>query len=127
MRQFLYWSEQQALDAGITPAQHQLLLAVRGHAAGPPTISEVAGHLLLRHHSVVGLIDRAEKAGLVVRKADKDSQRNVRVHLTAKGARRLAKLAGAHIDELQRVGPDLLPTWSTARRRPGGGRAKTGA
>ena len=31
LRRFLAWSGQQAEAAGITPAQHQLLLAVRGH------------------------------------------------------------------------------------------------
>jgi len=43
LRRFLYWSGQQAEAAGITPAQHQLLLAVRGHP-GPdgPTIGEIA-------------------------------------------------------------------------------------
>jgi hypothetical protein len=31
LRRFLAWSGQQAEAAGITPAQHQLLLAIRGH------------------------------------------------------------------------------------------------
>jgi len=29
LRRFLHWSEQQATGAGLTPAQHQLLLAIR--------------------------------------------------------------------------------------------------
>src|SRR3954449_994537 len=79
LRRFLRWSEDQAAAAGLTPAQHQLLLAVRGHAgAGDPTIGDVADHLLLRHHSVVGLVNRAEAAGLVTRWADADDQRVVR-------------------------------------------------
>src|SRR2546421_4940614 len=69
VRRFLHWSEQLALASGVTPAQHQLLLAIRGHVSGSPTIGEVAGHLLLRHHSVVGLVDRAEQAGLLERRA----------------------------------------------------------
>ena len=53
---------------GITPAQHQLMLAIRGHAGrDAPTIGDVAEALLLRHHSAVGLVDRAVDAGLVVR------------------------------------------------------------
>jgi DNA-binding MarR family transcriptional regulator len=103
LRQFLYWSEQQAFDAGITPAQHQLLLAIRGHAGGTPTIGDVADHLLLRHHSVVGLVDRAERAGLVERRVDADDHRLVRLRLTASGSRRLAALAAAHLDELNRL------------------------
>jgi DNA-binding MarR family transcriptional regulator len=104
LRRFLRWSEQQAQAAGITPAQHQLLLAVRGHPGGPPTLRDIADHLLLRHHSVVGLVDRAEEAGLVTRVGDPDDQRLVRVVLTAKGARVLAALAAEHKEELQRIG-----------------------
>jgi DNA-binding MarR family transcriptional regulator len=104
LRRFLRWSEQQARAAGITPAQHQLLLAVRGHPGGPPTLRDIADHLLLRHHSVVGLVDRAEEAGLVTRVGDPDDQRLVRVELTAEGARVLAALAAEHKEELQRIG-----------------------
>src|SRR5207248_11125818 len=51
---------QQATETGVTPAQHQLLLAIRGHHESEgPTIGDVADALLLRHHSVVGLVDRA--------------------------------------------------------------------
>jgi DNA-binding MarR family transcriptional regulator len=104
LRRFLHWSEQQAIDAGITPAQYQLLLAVRGHVGAAPTIRDAADHLLLRHHSVVGLIDRAELAGLVERRADPGNHRVVRLHLTRLGSRRLATLAAAHLDELKRLG-----------------------
>ena len=31
LRRFLHWSETQARAAGLTPAQHQLLLAIKGH------------------------------------------------------------------------------------------------
>src|SRR4051812_5137739 len=101
LRVFLRWSEDQAGVAGLTPAQHQLLLAVRGHA-GPtdPTVGEVAEHLLLRHHSVVGLVNRAEAAGLVMRWADPSDQRVVRIALTKLGSARLAKLSAAHLEEL---------------------------
>ena len=34
LRRFLHWSEEQAVAVGLTPAQHQLLLAIRGQA-GP--------------------------------------------------------------------------------------------
>jgi DNA-binding MarR family transcriptional regulator len=107
LRRFLHWSEQQALDAGITHAQYQLLLAVRGHPGGTPTVGEVADHLLLRHHSVVGLIDRAEAAALVERRPDRDDHRLVRLRLTATGARVLRRLAGSHLDELRRRPPTL--------------------
>ncbi len=105
LRRFLHWSEEQARNSGLTPAQHQLLLAVRGNPnpAGP-TIGEIADHLLLRHHSAVGLIDRAVDAGLITRRHDEHDGRAVRIQLTARGARLLESLAAAHLEELQRVG-----------------------
>ena len=73
LRRFLSWSGQQAEAAGLTPAQHQLLLAVRGHPdRRGPTVGEIAGYLLVRHHSAVELIDRAVAAGLVSRQTDSE-------------------------------------------------------
>src|ERR671934_579401 len=82
LRRFLRWSEQQARKVGLTPAKHQLLLAIRGHPdpAGP-TIGEIADYLVLRHHSAVGLIDRAARDGLVRRTSDSTSKSVVRVTL----------------------------------------------
>ena len=88
LRRFLRWSERQAEAAGLTPAQHQLLIAIRGHPdARGPTITEVATYLLLRHHSAVGLTDRAESAGLVSRRQDPHKLTTVQLRLTTKGAR----------------------------------------
>lgn len=104
LRRFLRWSEEQARSAGVTPAQHQLLLSIRGHPDGPPTLGDISAHLLLRHHSVVGLVDRAQAAGLVSRTGDPDDQRVVRVRLTEQGARTLAALTAEHKEELERIG-----------------------
>ncbi|HVB52738.1 MAG TPA: DUF488 family protein [Candidatus Acidoferrales bacterium] len=112
LRHFERWSEQQAKAAGLTPAQHQLLLAIRGHG-GPqnPTIGEVADYLLLRHHSAVGLVDRAEAVGLVVRTRTEDDHRVVRLHLTEAGCRRLEALSALHLEELKRLAPQLPGAW----------------
>ena len=112
LRLFLRWSEEQAAAVGLTPAHHQLLLAVRGHPGPqPPTVSDVAEHLQLRRHSVVGLINRAEAAGLLSRNADPDDQRVVRLSLTRLGARRLEQLSELHLEELSRLAPRLRPVW----------------
>ena len=104
LRRFLHWSEEQAEAMGITAAQHQLLLAVRGYDdRRGPTISDVASSLLLQHHSAVGLVDRATEAGLIRREQDADDQRCVRLRLTAAGARKLARLSRRHLEELDRL------------------------
>lgn len=106
LRRFLYWSDEQASAAGLTAQQHQLLLAIRGHDGDArPTMTEVAEHLLLKHHSVVELVDRAERGGYVVRAVDKDDRRIVRLALTPSGRRVLERLSAAHLQELTRLAP----------------------
>jgi DNA-binding MarR family transcriptional regulator len=110
LRRFLHWSDDQARAVGLTGAQHQLLLAVRGH--GPaPSIREVAEHLLLRHHSVVELVDRAEAAGLLERVDDADDQRVVRLRLTRTGHEKVESLAAAHLEELSRLRTRFATLW----------------
>jgi DNA-binding MarR family transcriptional regulator len=108
LRAFLHWSETQAASVGLTAAQHQLLVAIRGHAGKEdPTISDVAGYLFVRHHSAIGLVERAEALGLVERYRDPDDQRLVRLALTAVGHERVNALAPAHLEELKRLAPLL--------------------
>jgi DNA-binding MarR family transcriptional regulator len=112
LRRFLRWSEQQARAAGLTPAKHQLLLAIRGHpGAEAPTVGEVADHLVLRHHSAVGLIDRAVADGLVKRATDDSNRSIVRVALTKAGSAKLDALAEAHIQELAQLAPVMRTLW----------------
>jgi DNA-binding MarR family transcriptional regulator len=111
LRRFQHWSEEQAKAVGLTGAQHQLLLAIRGHGEAP-AIREVADHLLLRHHSVVELVDRAVTAGLVERVGDPHDQRVVRLALTDVGEERVAALAGAHLEELSRLRPRFDSLWA---------------
>jgi DNA-binding MarR family transcriptional regulator len=112
LRRFLRWSEHQARTAGITPAQHQLLLAIRGHPdSRGPTIGDVAGALLLRHHSAVELIDRAAAAGLVERGQDPDKLSVVRLRLTDRGLAQLAELSDLHLQELAHLAPTMHALW----------------
>lgn len=103
LRRFLHFSEQAAREAGLTPAQHQLLLAIRGHPGGQPVpMSVLAETLQLRLHSVGELVDRAETNGLVARSADPDDHRRALVSLTEGGERKLAELTMLHRAELSR-------------------------
>ena len=103
LRRFERWSADQAQAAGLTPAQHQLLLAVRGHSdSRGPTVGDIADYLLLRHHSAGELIQRAEAAGLVVRVRDAADQRVIRLQLTEAAAQCLQALTELHLEELER-------------------------
>jgi DNA-binding MarR family transcriptional regulator len=106
LRRFNHWSEEQARQVGLTHAQHQLLLAVKGHA-GPeePTIGDVAEALLLRHHSTVELVNRAQIGGYVTRHRDVRDGRIVRLRLTEHGEACLEQLTQLHLAELRRLAP----------------------
>jgi DNA-binding MarR family transcriptional regulator len=114
IRRYLAWAEERAREHGMTPAQVQLALAVRSHAdpAGP-TVTELADTLLLRHHSVVGLVDRAELAGLVGRVRDPEHRSRVHVRLTPEGEERLQTLSVLHLEWLAEVGPQLAEVWGS--------------
>lgn len=97
LRKILCSSDTEARKVGLTPQQHQLLLGVAGFTGrGWATVSELAEFLQLRHHSVVGLIDRTQENGLVRRTTNPDNKREVRVMLTAEGVRKLQVLASHH-------------------------------
>jgi DNA-binding MarR family transcriptional regulator len=115
LRTFNRWTEDQARAAAVTPAQHQLLLCVRGFADDRgPTVGDIADLLLLRHHSTGELINRAESAGLVARHPDGDDGRTLRIRLTSKGSRILRRLSTAHQGEVRRLVGLLQPLLGSA-------------
>lgn len=112
IRTYLAWAEQRAREHEMTPAQVQLALAIRAHGdTDGPTVSELADTLLLRHHSVVGLIDRAENAGLVARARHPEHQSRVQVRLTTEGATRLERLSALHLEWLAEHGQGIADVW----------------
>ena len=108
LRQFLSFSAQQAQAVGLTPQQHQALLAIRGFPDRDRLlIGELADRLQIQHHSAVGLVDRLEAQGLVTREPAQTDRRQVFVALTPHGAAVLDRLAAAHREELRRIGPEM--------------------
>lgn len=109
LRSFLHFSECTATNAGLQPQQHQLLLQV----AGAPetalvTIAYAASRLGLKHNSVVELVDRSQREGLLSRTTDAEDRRRAILHVTRKGRQVLAKLSGNHARELQEMAPRLI-------------------
>ena len=109
LRKFLHFSEQAARQAGLTPQQHQALLAIMGYpGADRISIHQLAERLQLRHHSVVGLVDRLAGLGLVERSASAEDRRLVFVSLTPQGKAILDQLVDAHKEELRRLSAGLI-------------------
>ena len=109
LRGFAAFSEQAARTAGLSPRQHQALLAIKG-APGRQVLSvgEIAASLLIRPHSAVELVDRLVQLGLAERRADPADHRRVAVGLTGRAETVLHALSAAHLRELQAIRPALL-------------------
>ncbi len=108
LRQFLRFSEDAAQSVGLTPHQHQALLAIRGFPGHQRvTIGELAERLQIRHHSAVELVNRLVADGLVFREGSEKDHRQVFVILTERGMNLLEQLAATHKRELKRIGPQL--------------------
>ena len=79
----------------------------------------IAEYLVRRHHSAVGLVDRAVAEGLVKRTSDPTSKSVVRVTLTRKGAAKLDALAEAHLEELAHLAPTMRVLWRALEHADG--------
>ncbi len=111
IRRYLRFSEETVRSHGVTPQHYQLMLALKGFPARNwATVGELAERLQLRHHSVVELINRAQKQGLVERTRHPDDGRAVQVALTPEGDEILGRLGALHRDELRRMELSV-PTW----------------
>ncbi|HEY6924676.1 MAG TPA: MarR family transcriptional regulator [Steroidobacteraceae bacterium] len=108
LRQFGAFSASAARQAGLTAQQHQVLLAVKGYPGREQVmIGELAERLNLKHHSVVGLVDRLMRRGLMARRHDEVDRRKVWIALTPQAEELLLGLTLAHRDELRRLAPLL--------------------
>lgn len=102
LRRFLHFSETAAKAEGLTAQQYLLLLHVRGFPGRDwATVGELAERLQIQHHGAVALLSRCEENGLVQRRKSLADQRQVEVHLMAKGRRHLERLAALHEAELK--------------------------
>jgi DNA-binding MarR family transcriptional regulator len=108
LRKFLAFSEAAAQKAGLTPQQHQALLAIKGFSSPEPiSVGDLARFLLIRHHTAVELMDRITKLGLLSRIVDADDGRRVLLKLTRKGEQKLRTLSKIHFEELRSESPAL--------------------
>lgn len=116
LRRFMRASEEAAYREGLTPQQHQLLLALKGFPGRDyANVSELADRLQACAHGVVGLVDRLERDGLVTRRRSQEDRRQVYIHLTPIGEQALARLSYEHLRELTNIralladAPDPVP------------------
>jgi len=117
LRRFLRFSEEAAEAVGLTPQQHQALLAIKGFPGRERvTNGELAERLQVRHHSVVGLVNRLEAQRLIVREQGESDRREFYITLTERGAELLERLTAVHQEELRHVAPQLSTALGSIRK-----------
>lgn len=109
IRRFLAVRAKAARLAGIDPQQYQVLLVLKAlEKDHPPSISEIAEAMLLRHHSTVELIDRMERNRFLRRRRSADDRRVVTLEILPKGEAALRSMYISSREELAELGRDLL-------------------
>jgi DNA-binding MarR family transcriptional regulator len=108
VRRYLRFSELAVRRAGYRPQQYQLLLAIKGYPGRDwVTVGEAAERLQIQHNSAVGLADRCERLGLILREDHPSDRRIIVLRLTERGEEILDGLVLLHRQELERL-KDLL-------------------
>ena len=105
LKKFLHFSDSEARKVGLTPQQHQLLLAIKGFPGRDfATPSELSERLFITHNACVGLIDRCSQLDFVTRTSNPDDGRSVLIKLTPQGEEILQRLSEIHLEEIIRIG-----------------------
>ena len=117
LRRFAAFSDAAARDAGLTPQQHQALLAIRAHTgAEPMTIGELAECLMIKNHSAVELVGRLVDRDLVARTHSESDRRRILLRLTAEAEALVAKVTRNNLRELSSTAPIFRDLLKTLRR-----------
>lgn len=113
IRQFVRGSDQAAMDSGLEPQQYQLLLTLRAlPRREDASIRRLSERLFLKHHSIVGMVDRLEARGYVRRIRGIRDQRQVFVTLLPDGRRALERVVQKRLHELRESAPILVEALS---------------
>ncbi len=108
LRCFLDFSANAASSEGLTPQQHQALLAIRANPQPPASVGYLAERLQIRPNTAAELAMRLESAGLITRSGSQADRRSTDLILTAEGQNKLKSLTLAHRHELSQLRPAML-------------------
>ncbi len=111
-------SDERFAGFGIDSAGFDVLATLR--RSGPPhalTPSHLSTAVMITSGGMTGLVDRLERAGLVLREQDPDDRRSVRVRLTRKGLSTVDRAVAAHLAAEQEL---LAPLNDAERARLAG-------
>lgn len=107
LRRFLEFSKSAAKALGLTPHQHQALLAIRAARGRALTVGMLAEQLFVQPHSASELTERLVALGLLLREPSGEDRRRVELRLSAAAEDLLARMSAVHRGEVLRMRPAL--------------------
>jgi DNA-binding MarR family transcriptional regulator len=103
LRRFLNFSERAAKSLGMSPQQHQALLAMRAAPGKTLTVGELADQLFIQPHTASELAERMIALDWIERRPTSEDRRRVRLGLTARSEQLLAEMSETHRGEVLRI------------------------
>lgn len=103
LRRFLQFSEQAAKGLGLTPQQHQALLAIRAAPGQTMGIGDLGEQLFIQPHSASELVDRLVALDLLSKQSAQADRRRSVLALTPAATTILAQMSTVHRAEVVRI------------------------
>lgn len=103
LRRFLNFSAEAAKGLGMTPQQHQSLLAIRAAPEQMLAIGDLAEQLFIQPHTASELAERMIAMGWLERRPAPQDKRRVMLVLTQRSEELLGKMSTTHRAEVLRI------------------------
>lgn len=109
IRRFRQFSAKEADKLGLSPQQHQALLAIKGLPRGREmTARMLTDRLLMGRRLVEELVQQLVDEGYVEAEAPTKGRSGQVIRLTCKAEDALDQLASAHLFEIRKMAPELM-------------------
>ncbi len=96
-------------DAGLTPAQFQVLAELGGRDLAPMTASDLARAIVLTSGGMTPVLDQLEERGLIRRQVDSEDRRARRITITEKGRSAVGQVLHRQMAHHQAMNAALSP------------------
>jgi|SRR6185503_1664920 DNA-binding MarR family transcriptional regulator len=99
---------------GLTDVQFNILMILKEHGSVGMSQQELSEHLIVTKSNVVGLIDRLERSGYVLRMSHPSDRRFNQIVLTPKGGKLQSKVEKLYFAEVDKMMNELTASQKSA-------------
>ena len=99
---------------GLTDVQFNILMILKEHGSAGMSQQDLSEHLIVTKSNVVGLIDRLERSGCVLRMSHPSDRRFNQIVLTPKGGKLQLKIEKLYFAEVDKMMNELTASQKSA-------------